>query len=404
MSKGGYSKKGISFFILMITGLLLIGVAAGDTNKQYASSQQCQGCHREIYNEWKESMHANALTDPIFQGALSQQADKTVCISCHAPTTRLTGDFNLTSDISNEAITCDFCHTISGLNASNPIQPFILSPGDTKYGKYSDTVSMTHKTQKTDLLAKSEFCGACHDLAMPNGLVVLATYKEWKNSDYAEKGIECQSCHMPTVKRSIAIGGAQRNDSGAHTWKGGHSVEMLQAAGKFNLDTKTEGSKVHITAVITNDGAGHKLPTGGDSMLILEIAAMDRDGKKLFEETKKFVQVFGDANGSPVPVPDFATQVLSDTRIPPKGISTNEFEFDAVGTEGEIKISGKLLYRHVAEEVAPLPATKVNELSKTVTLSAGNARDTGTKSTPGFEAILALTGVVTLYIIMRKKN
>lgn len=389
---------------IAITTIMTL-TAAGAVDKQYESYMRCRGCHDQIYNEWSGSMHSQAITDPIFQGALSQQTDKTICLLCHAPVTRLNGDFDLEQSITNEAITCDFCHTISGLNASNPLSPFILNPGDIKYGTFNNSTSSIHKTQKLDLLTKSEFCAGCHELYFPNGLSVLTTYTEWKDSEYAAKGIQCQTCHMRTIKRSVAIGSPER-ESHAHTWKGGHSADVVKAAGKFDLDSRIEGSKVIVTAGITNENAGHKFPTGADSRLILEISATDKNGKKIFEDKKTFSKVFGDANGNPVPVPDLATQILSDTRILPKNRSASEFTFDASGIKGDINIKGTLLYRLNIEEFAPGPATKIDELNKIVSMGGldQEKEPNETKATPGFEGVLALIGLISIYVTRIKRS
>ena len=406
--KGGYMKndrnkiKIIFLIAIVLMTTIMISTIAGAADKQYESSMQCKGCHEQIYNEWSGSMHSQAITDPIFQGALSQQKDKSICLLCHAPVTRSTGDFDLKQNITNEAITCDFCHTISGLNATNPLEPFLLNPGEIKYGPYTDSNSFIHKTQKLDMLTQSEFCGVCHDLSFPNGLIVLSTYSEWKDSEYATKGIQCQTCHMKSLKRSVAAGSPER-DSHAHTWKGGHSIDVVKSAGKFDLDAKIDGNKVIVTAVISNENAGHKFPTGADSRLILEISATDKDGKKIFEDNKTFSKIFGGADGKPVPVPDLATQILSDTRILPKDRSKSEFTFDATGIKGDITIKGTLLYRLNIEELAPGPATKIDEVSKTVNLD-GTKEDKRTNATPGFEVVLAAIGMISIYVLRRKKN
>jgi hypothetical protein len=207
---------------------------------------------------------------------------------------------------------------------------------------------------------------------------------------------------MTSIKRSVAAGSPER-DSHAHTWKGGHSAEVVKSAGKFDLDAKIEGNKVIVTAVISNENAGHKFPTGADSRLILEISATDKNGKKIFEDNKTISKIFGGADGKPVPVPDLATQILSDTRILPKGRSTNEFTFDATGIKGDIAIKGTLLYRLNIEELAPGPTTKIDELSKTVNLEGSN-KDKGTNSTPGFEVVLGTIGVISIYVLRRTKN
>jgi len=36
---------------------------------KYSSSIVCGRCHQEIYNTWKDSLHAQAIEDPIFKTA-----------------------------------------------------------------------------------------------------------------------------------------------------------------------------------------------------------------------------------------------------------------------------------------------------------------------------------------------
>ena len=69
-----------------------------DSPPEFSSSVSCAKCHRDFYNYWKESLHAHALDDQIFQAALmmalKQKGDETrkLCLGCHAPTTLVTGD------------------------------------------------------------------------------------------------------------------------------------------------------------------------------------------------------------------------------------------------------------------------------------------------------------------------
>ena len=34
---------------------------------EYEDPDRCRMCHRDIYNQWKGSMHSNAFVDPVFQ-------------------------------------------------------------------------------------------------------------------------------------------------------------------------------------------------------------------------------------------------------------------------------------------------------------------------------------------------
>lgn len=363
MKNGGYMKNGKFLIVLLFAWVVL--VSAADAENPYASSQDCKNCHGKIYNEWKESWHAQAMVNPIFQWALGPIPDaiKPMCISCHAPTTRYPG-VGLTDKITNEGVTCDFCHTVSGLNKFNPFQPYLLNPGNIKYGQFADSAA-PHETQYLELLTKSEFCGPCHDLTFPNGVEVFGTYMEWNDSDYARKGIQCQDCHMKPKKRSIATGSPKREDSRKHEWKGGHSEEMVQESGELDLEAKATGSIVDIKAEIKNEKAGHKLPTGADSLLILKITAKDDNGKVLFENQTRFFKAFGNETGDIV-LPDKATHILWDTRIPPNGKSVKEFRFDASSYEGEIKITGQLMYRRGGEDYMPDPAILISEKDETI--------------------------------------
>ncbi len=353
--------------VLLFAGMVLIGVA--DADNPYVSSQECKNCHGKIYNEWNMSIHSQAMLNPIFQWALGTIPDDTkpLCISCHAPTMRYPGT-SLSDEITNEGVTCDFCHTVSGLNPSDPLQPYLLNPGNIKYGQYADSVA-PHETQYLELLTKSEFCGACHDLVFPNGVVIFGTYMEWKESDYAKMGKQCQDCHMKPKRRSIATGSPVRDDSRKHEWKGGHSPEMVKEAGDLDLEAKAAGNEVQITTEIINEKAGHKLPTGADSFLLLKISATDNKGNVLYENQTKFFKAFGDSDGNIV-LPDKATQILWDTRIPPNGISVNKFTFNAGNYKGKVEIKAQLLYRRGPEEVIPDAPILISEKEETIRLPA----------------------------------
>ena len=93
----------------------------------------CGQCHPRQYRGWNGSMHSNAFKDPVFQ-ALWAMAEKATdgkmrnhCGGCHSPSGVATGTIKFdpkmgkhggfTADpISEQGISCDICHTISGSN------------------------------------------------------------------------------------------------------------------------------------------------------------------------------------------------------------------------------------------------------------------------------------------------
>ncbi len=45
---------------------------------------ECEHCHEDIAAEWRDSLHAQAWTDPAFQRSYERE-QKAFCRSCHAP-------------------------------------------------------------------------------------------------------------------------------------------------------------------------------------------------------------------------------------------------------------------------------------------------------------------------------
>ncbi|MBI3990984.1 MAG: hypothetical protein HY350_02430, partial [Candidatus Omnitrophica bacterium] len=168
----------------------------------YTSSLVCGRCHDEIYSKWGNSMHAMSYTDPIFEVAYMRaqndmgEGAKPVCLSCHAPSTRQNNDVNLKDPVTREGVTCDFCHTIKGINPESWKDFYQLSVGITKFGPLKELKPLLHKVESSDLFTRSEFCAGCHELKADNGLTVMGTYTEWKETSYAKDGVQCQNCHM----------------------------------------------------------------------------------------------------------------------------------------------------------------------------------------------------------------
>ncbi|HYL81230.1 MAG TPA: multiheme c-type cytochrome, partial [Candidatus Acidoferrum sp.] len=108
--------------------------------KGYTSSQICAQCHEDIYTTWKNSLHALSLSDPVFDAAyweaikLTKGSARTLCLRCHAPTTRVTKDYDQRQPITEEGVTCDFCHTIQATNPFAAGEPYTMRPGLTKWG------------------------------------------------------------------------------------------------------------------------------------------------------------------------------------------------------------------------------------------------------------------------------
>jgi hypothetical protein len=252
------------------------------------SAEACGVCHREIYEEWKTSIHAQAFVDPFFQAYWRKDRHIWVCLNCHAPLqnqqpTVVTGlrggrvnrpeshpnaDFD--EHLQAEGITCAVCHVRDGV---------IMGPFD-------DSVA-PHPTKYDPRYRSTDICYTCH--AVPSDRLQFynggpcATFMEFEAGPYKAKGYICQNCHMPEVERVMAEGGPVRKGR-RHLWRGGHDPEQLKRAFTASLAADAPrlrgGERTTWTLTVTNSGAGHMLPTGDpDRYFLAEIEVRDGTGR-----------------------------------------------------------------------------------------------------------------------------
>jgi hypothetical protein len=279
------------------------------------------------------------MTDPIFLGVFKEvenEDDRRFCLKCHAPTVRVTGDYDLTEPITKEGVTCDFCHTIKGVDLSKQ-DPFEYALGPVKRGPFKSNLEIGHRNLYSEIHLKAEFCAGCHEVVNENGFHVMSTYTEWKRGPYAEQGIQCQNCHMPEefgvpiVNPEIAK--TQHNVT-AHKFLGGHSqINITRAATLTQVIDKAE-DHISVVVYVTNSEAGHSLPTGIPSRkVILTVRLLDPDGNVLGDKEVVYRRVLIDGEGKEIPEENIkdmflkATSVKSDNRIKPKETRREEFSF-----------------------------------------------------------------------------
>ncbi|MFN4182598.1 MAG: multiheme c-type cytochrome, partial [bacterium] len=200
-------------------------VSMGEKGRHELSST-CAACHGAIYEQWKNSMHAYAMVDPIFQKiyeALSME-QKEYCTNCHSPLSHYTVQREERGKLILEGVTCDFCHTV--VSGEIGKGKWKLDPRGTKRGPLKDASDIAHPVAYSPLHTQSEFCGVCHQAVNEHGVAVLNTYEEWKQSAYAGQGITCQKCHMPEEIMREGTGGrgvVWRPTFPSHRFTGGHS-------------------------------------------------------------------------------------------------------------------------------------------------------------------------------------
>jgi len=394
----------------------------------FQTSAGC-GCHAAFVDQWSVSMHAKALTDPIYLYELKLGEEATggalgpFCNACHSPIGVMAGeltslDQSKVSPGGMEGVACDFCHQVNGTAGDVIGNTSTAVTGDgVKLGPISDPKPGTaHKAAYSEFHRTAEFCGNCHNVNHPgNNMPLEATYTEWKNGPYAAEGVVCQDCHMtpgPGVIKpregKAAAGGPVREHVPMMTFAGANvglgdparAEERLQSAAKLDLRIPeiVEGGEVAVQTTITNIGAGHYLPTGLTDMrqMWLEVTATDADGTEIMKERRDFGTVLKDAAGNyPVYLWD-AVGVQSDDRIPPRESISNEYSFAMA--EGAVTVKAALYYRTCSEEVAKkvgveIPTTTMAEVTKTVYSSSDAMGMTDTEFRASQDGTGGLTGL-----------
>lgn len=318
----------------------------------------------------RASMEAMSVRDPFYLATFareregrSDKANATVeaaCATCHAPSatveaplvggkvsfaTILSGTQPLDS-LARDGISCSLCHQIpaDGLGTEASFGGKITIGSERAiFGPHQNPETSPMKffvnyiPTYSGHMMQSELCATCHvvrtplidDSGAPTGTWFLeqGTYFEWQNSDYAQKGTTCQTCHMPrvdddnmTIQTRLAHPPAAsgvtvkpRVPFGKHTAPGGNSYMLhvmgenttwvgtgatqaqledqakktdAQLAKAVTLDIKSATRANGIATVLVHlvNGAGHKFPTGYPSRRAwLHVTVHGPDGAVVFE-------------------------------------------------------------------------------------------------------------------------
>jgi len=257
-------------------------------------AEDCGKCHKEIYAEWKSSVHSHAFEDPFFQAFWKKDKHIWVCLNCHTPLENQqpelileiprdrvekavkTSNPNFDPDFRLEGNTCASCHVRDGV-----IQ-----------GPFEDSKA-PHPTRYDPIYRTTQICYRCHQV--PSGpfqfykVGPCGTYPEYEGGPYYKAGYICQTCHMPEVERPVATGGPMRKGR-RHLWRGGHDPEQVKKALTVHLKSDhsiiNPGEPVRFTLTLTNSGAGHNIPTGDpDRYFTIEFQILNQEGKILKEES-----------------------------------------------------------------------------------------------------------------------
>jgi len=227
------------------------------------------------------------------------------CAACHLPAAAHRAPYdtdpNTVSGVGREGVACDLCHktwsvrTNPATGLPYPNTPGVLSmdfrrppPGEQLFlGPYDDVAP--GDDSQSALQNQSRICAPCH-FARFWGVQVYNSFGEWMDSPYSdpETGKTCQDCHMPrrgATRFVRADKGALNRDPAtvfSHLMPGAADVELLRDTAGLRLEAWREGPDVRVYVVVSNEKAGHHMPTDHPARnMLLVVTAAGVGGEQL---------------------------------------------------------------------------------------------------------------------------
>jgi len=305
---------------------------------------------------------AQSWKNPVFQAFLTDAKAKlgdstlAACISCHAPAAAVTADYKFESTVSQEGVTCNFCHNVSSVDPSPKPASYTFDPDHPLLmrGPYTDSdPGKAHDFVYSKIHTKAEFCAACHEHSSRGGtgVPIETTYDRWKASDAATEGDQCQDCHMAPYAGQAApkISKMNREKVYSHAFHAARTPGFLDSV--VTLSASVEKGRLKLT--VTNRRAGHSLPGGGGGMRLIDLSVSfyAAGGESLASaEVQTYGIRYADAKGA-TPVPKWLAQTVAhQAEIPSDGAATEWCDVPAKAARAE----AKLVYYSIDPAYLPL--------------------------------------------------
>ncbi|MEZ6110072.1 MAG: multiheme c-type cytochrome [Pirellulaceae bacterium] len=283
-----------------------------DPRPSEIDENRCANCHPEIYAEWSQSGHARSANNPHFLNVFlgtdaAGRADvgwnlagdypegKSVCLSCHQPSREpsIESDGLLLAEesVHSLGVHCDFCHKVANVST----QHVGLS-----HGRFAMTLLRPARGEKlllgplddvdrgedvySPLYGESRYCASCHE-GILFGTHAYSTYSEWLGTNYAERGVQCQDCHMANHRQitnmAAGHGGIERDPAtlSSHATPGA-DLGFLREHLSLEVAAHRESGGIVVRTTVTARDVGHLTPTGHPSrQLLLVLRANTESGQ-----------------------------------------------------------------------------------------------------------------------------
>lgn len=320
------------------------------------------------------------------------------CAACHAPVAAARApygtDLNTLADRGREGIGCDLCHKISAVRlAASTGLPYANTPGVLSIsfrrpsgkrqlflGPFDDVAPGDDSF--SPIHTESQICAPCHH-AQFWGVTIYDSFGEWLASPYATDATRtCQDCHMPR-RGAVRIaredkGGLQRDPQTifSHKMPGADDVVLLRGAARLRVQAGPEGSSIRVEVSVTNQNAGHHIPTDHPARnILLIVSAKDSRGEPLRQLSGPVLPEWAGTGDRPDeyagrPGRGFAkvleerwtrtrptaaywnpTVLREDTRIPALTTDTSVYEFSRNGSKNPVRVTARLIYRRAFQSL-----------------------------------------------------
>lgn len=254
------------------------------------------------------------------------------CADCHAPGIDGKAGGRDLLEARNAAYDggthCDVCHHVrdvdlgkppgvaGALILQRPAETIDPAPGSPRlqvlYGGDPDVPNTFMGGSYQPKFFASEYCGGCHEqkqeamipgtsldpVRWPDGLPTHSTYSEWASSSLHGTPVTCQYCHMPpddhgllnsvdttTVETFNLTNGFKRTPEQMrkHVFLGplAGSPRLIEGAMSLSISGAATGGGLAVTATLSNDAAGHAIPTGEAMRSLLLVVGADACGSAL---------------------------------------------------------------------------------------------------------------------------
>jgi ribosomal protein L13E len=235
--------------------------------RRHVKAVTCRDCHPDIYDEWKDSQHAKAWSDPRFQAALKVAEQPETCMPCHAPEPIFAagvGAYPVTRRFTkSEGVSCVTCH----------------AKGDGYAGPYpaKDMDDVGHYSSQDDAFKSYTLCATCHGQEKEK---VHNQVRDYLQTISGKNGKACQECHMPRVVRPAATDTMgkityRKRPGRHHSFAGSHDAGMRAKAASVEVTVSGRTATVKVT----NVEAAHAIPAAADRAVRVEITVTPAGAK-----------------------------------------------------------------------------------------------------------------------------